>query len=241
MKNKNNFKFFIGLIIGVIISLVGSTYAATQIIASNVNFSPKDTNWNVRNAEAAINDLYYKMPGIPTGTVLSIMGTVAPKGYLICDGSEYEISSHSNLAEYIKEQFGSYNYFGGDGTTTFKVPDLRGEFLRGTGTNSHSNQGSGLKVGLHQDATKENYSPSYGTRAYKEYWASTVDGDSSTYKRGVYNEDFIRKPAASETIYYENWTTKNITSFAMGTNHEYVRTYYTSRPTNTSVLYIIKY
>jgi hypothetical protein len=61
--------------------------------------------------------------------------------------------SNSNLAEFINTQFGSYNYFGGDGITTFAVPDLRGEFLRCTGTNSHANNGNGSSVGIHQNGT----------------------------------------------------------------------------------------
>ena len=36
---------------------------------------------------------------------------------------------------------------------SFGIPDLRGEFLRGTGTNSHVNGGNGAGVGEHQDAT----------------------------------------------------------------------------------------
>ena len=138
-KIRKNIKIIFAFILGSVITSATTAAAVTQMLASDVKFSPRDISWDVSNAEAAINDLYYKTPGIPTGTVLSYMGTTAPKGYLICDGTEYNISNHTNLANFIKDQFGSYNYFGGDGTTTFKVPDLRGEFLRGSGTNSHSN------------------------------------------------------------------------------------------------------
>ena len=239
-QKKNRKHTIIILIICLFLSGITSV-SSYNMIASSVGYTPKDANWQVENTSDAIDNLFDSVGSALVGSVYSYMGVNAPAGYLACDGTVYEISKYQRLANHIKVQFGSYNFFGGDGETTFAVPDLRGEFLRGTGTNSYTNQGSGESVGVHQDGTKHNYSPSYGTRAYKEYWASTVDGDSSTYKRGVYDEDFIRKPAASETIYYENWTTKNITSFAMGTNHEYVRTYYTSRPTNTSVLFIIKY
>lgn len=98
-----------------------------------------------------INTVLYN--DTPIGTIISYMGITPPRDYLICDGTTYSISSYNELAEYIKKQFGSYNYFGGDGTTTFAVPDLRGEFLRGSGINSHVNQGSGANVGIHQDGT----------------------------------------------------------------------------------------
>ena len=88
----------------------------------------------------------------PIGTVISVMGKTAPANYLACNGQVVNIADYPELANYFEEQFGSKNYFGGDGTTTFGIVDLSGEFLRGTGTNSHSGQGDGAEVGEHQDA-----------------------------------------------------------------------------------------
>lgn len=67
--------------------------------------------------------------GNPIGTVISFIGKTAPDGYLLCDGGVYEISAYPRLAGFIKEQFDSFGYFGGDGETTFAVPDLRNLFL----------------------------------------------------------------------------------------------------------------
>ena len=60
----------------------------------------------------------------PIGHIISYMGNNAPKHYLICDGTEYNISDYPYLAQHFKNEYGSYNYFGGDGTTTFAVPEL---------------------------------------------------------------------------------------------------------------------
>lgn len=62
--------------------------------------------------------------GNPIGTVISFMGKTAPKDYLICDGSQYPIEDYPHLAEFFEEQFGSKSHFGGDGETTFNVPDM---------------------------------------------------------------------------------------------------------------------
>lgn len=69
--------------------------------------------------------------GAPIGTILSFMGTSAPIGYLICDGTIYDITAYPLLADFINTQFGNYNYFGGNGTTTFAVPDMRNLLVRG--------------------------------------------------------------------------------------------------------------
>ena len=52
------------------------------------------------------------------------MGNNIPKHYLLCDGTVYNITDYSELAKHIKDEFGVYNYFGGDGITTFAVPKL---------------------------------------------------------------------------------------------------------------------
>lgn len=160
----------------------------------------------------------------PIGTVISVMGTTAPLNYLACDGTVYNISDYSELAAYFNTQFGSSNFFGGNGTTTFAVPDLRGEFLRGTGTNSHANQGSGANVGVHQDGTEhiKVYSrPEGGIEIYttsESYVQSLKDDyDSSSTGSGNYKRLIIGQ--------------KSDTSGGIP--------YYTSRPTNTSVLYCI--
>lgn len=60
----------------------------------------------------------------PVGEIIKRLGSKAPKHYLPCDGTEYNIIDYPYLTQYFKDEFGSVNYFGGDGVTTFKVPDL---------------------------------------------------------------------------------------------------------------------
>ena len=161
----------------------------------------------------------------PIGTVISVMGTTAPKHYLACDGTVYQISHYPELALYFKQQFGSENYFGGDGTATFAVPDLRGEFLRGTGTNSHTDQGSGANVGVHQDSTEvpiifgASDSGSPMIRGPKGNTAKNGDAASSTTTKNYYG------PSSGSTY--------------TGTHSSTVSSAFTVRPTNTSVLYCI--
>lgn len=64
--------------------------------------------------------------GNPTGTVIIFASITVPSGYLVCDGAEISREDYANLFGVIGETFGV-----GDGNTTFKLPDLRGEFIRG--------------------------------------------------------------------------------------------------------------
>jgi hypothetical protein len=162
--------------------------------------------------------------GTPIGTIISYMGVSAPAGYLACDGTVYSITDYPGLADHIKTQFGSYDNFGGDGTTTFAVPDLQGEFLRGTGTNSHTNQGSGANVGVHQDGTNINYWYLYSNRAGHLY-SSSYDEFSPR------NPDKITKTGGGSELRLGGSTSSN---------SDQIPSQYTTRPTNTSVLYCIK-
>lgn len=64
--------------------------------------------------------------GLPAGAVQSFAMSAAPSGWLDCDGSAVSRTTYSNLFSAIGTTFGT-----GDGSTTFNVPDLRGEFIRG--------------------------------------------------------------------------------------------------------------
>ena len=62
----------------------------------------------------------------PTGSIVAMATRIAPNGYLTCDGSAVSRTTYSKLFSVIGVQFGS-----GDGSTTFNLPDLRGQFIRG--------------------------------------------------------------------------------------------------------------
>lgn len=162
----------------------------------------------------------------PVGNIIAFMGNAAPQDYLICDGTEYNIADYPLLAQHILDEFGSYNYFGGDGTATFAVPDLRGEFLRGTGTATRDT-GTGSAVGEHQEPTKiPNLLVYDGTFQY------TLSEDSG---KGYNQPESIDKGIYDRKS--SKWTATGTTD---DTNYSDALKY-TVRPTNTSVLYCIKY
>ncbi len=113
--------------------------------------------------------------GNPIGTVISFMGRTAPDGYLACDGAVYDISAYPKLASFIKEQFGSFGHFGGDGTATFAVPDLRNLFLRGY--HGEVEEALSGEIGEKQEATEIPSVFSTGTR--QEYATISIIRDET--------------------------------------------------------------
>ena len=71
----------------------------------------------------------------PTGSILTFGGTVAPTGWLICDGSAVSRSTYSDLFALVGTAYGP-----GDGSTTFNVPDFTDRGPIGPGTYSVGTQ-----------------------------------------------------------------------------------------------------
>lgn len=64
--------------------------------------------------------------GVPTGCVLHFAAATPPAGWLECNGAAVSRTTYAALFAVTGTTFGT-----GDGSTTFNLPDLRGEFLRG--------------------------------------------------------------------------------------------------------------
>jgi hypothetical protein len=69
--------------------------------------------------------------GVPAGAVMAFAMNSAPTGWLAADGLAVSRSTYARLFAAVGTTHGV-----GNGSTTFNVPDLRGYFVRGSGTNS---------------------------------------------------------------------------------------------------------
>ena len=78
-----------------------------------------------------------KTEKIPVGTVIAVAGNITPAGYLYCNGATLSPSAYPELFKVIG------TLFGGNGLTTFSLPDFRNRWMRGADT-----AGSVLNAGL---------------------------------------------------------------------------------------------
>jgi microcystin-dependent protein len=63
---------------------------------------------------------------MPPGSLMAYAASTAPSGWLSCNGAAVLRATYADLFSAISTTWGT-----GDGSTTFNVPDLRGQFLRG--------------------------------------------------------------------------------------------------------------
>lgn len=81
----------------------------------------------------------YAQNGVPTGSIVAYRGTEddLPSGWLLCDGSRFpDDEIHAQLKDYL----------GGN-----NLPDLRGQFLRGTGNYTNNSNKSGPRLNEFQE------------------------------------------------------------------------------------------
>lgn len=132
----------------------------------------------------------------PVGHIISHMGTKAPKHYLICDGTEYTILDYPHLANHILDEFGSYNFFGGDGEATFAVPTIAANNNLSLIPTLSSNDGSIIASGISGS----------GFDSYKAFDGNTSSCWESLWGSSVVDDQYIG---------YSFGTNKAVTSYSI--------------------------
>ncbi len=102
----------------------GALTGATVVSDIDINITT-DTLGHVTDANATVSTR--TLDGlVPVGTVIWFAGTSAPTGYAICNGAAVSRSTFSALFAVVGTTYGA-----GDGSSTFNLPELRSEFVRG--------------------------------------------------------------------------------------------------------------
>ena len=97
--------------------------------------------------------------GVPPGSVMWFAATAAPTGFLKANGALVSRTAYSDLFAAIGTAFGI-----GDGSTTFNLPDLRGEFIRAW--DDARGVDSGRAFGSYQADEYRSHSHGYGARPF---------------------------------------------------------------------------
>ena len=123
-------------ITGNSVAVTPSLSGITSITGLLAPVNPTDAV-NLSYLSAQISALTALLSGAnPTGTVINYAGSTPPAGYLVCNGSLVSRVTYADLFTSIGTLYGA-----GNGTTTFAVPDLRGQFIRGLDSGANVDAG----------------------------------------------------------------------------------------------------
>ena len=113
-------------------------------VSSNLTFTLPGADGNAGEflkTDGSGNLSFSIVQGVPSGAVFCMAVASAPSGYLECNGAAVSRTTYAALFAVIGTQYGT-----GNGSSTFNLPDLRGEFIRGfdngKGTDSGRSIGS---------------------------------------------------------------------------------------------------
>ena len=168
--------------------------------------------------------------GNPVGAVISFLGLTAPAGYLICDGAEKDIREYPALADFFRQQFGTVNHFGGNGETTFALPDMRNLFLRGY--HGEAEEALSGDVGATQEGTQHGGTTSF-TSSRKDTGILAPVPNEANFPGIPYNYDNARL-----ATWYGSAVAQE--TGPIDPQIEPRPIFYTARPVNMAVLYCIK-
>lgn len=202
------------------IDIADGTVATADLANSAV------TNAKIADSSVDLNKLIdaVRQSLCPAGTIVAFGGDTIPSGWMLCDGTLLNRANNPNLYNAIGTRFGY-----GD-SSNFRVPDLRGVFLRGRdgGVGRDPDRGSrtaSLSGGATGDAVGSYQSDMYRshTHPYNDIYFSENGGDTSIYNnwKGSGDSDNDNEP----------WQIGRTTSAAGGNE---------TRPINVYVNYIIK-
>ncbi len=219
---------------------------APDNVASDVTLTlpSNDGNANdVLQSDGSGNLSFTALPqAVPSGTVHLFATTTAPTGYLECDGSAVSRTTYADLFAIIGTTWGA-----GNGSSTFNLPDLRGEFVRGW-DNGKGTDGQGRSFASSQtDSNKEhNHTATSTTSISPSDHNHVFPGDDNLIfangqggwtdrRTGSFNYD-AKSQSGNGRIYRTSdatLTASTSTSIANDGGSE-------ARPRNIAMMYVIK-
>lgn len=161
---------------------------------------------------------------LPAGAVMPFAMNSAPSGWLAADGAAVSRSTYATLFAAIGTAHGS-----GNGSTTFNLPDLRGYFVRGVGTNA-----DGIASGA------------FGAKQEGAFSSHTHTG--TTASAGAHTHTYTFKTTTGGTLAGGDPNSVGNGTFNTGSAGAHTHTFTTAatggtetRPANIALLYCIKF
>jgi microcystin-dependent protein len=162
-------------------NILGDYYNKTQVdtalTALNTNLSSDIDDVDEKATEAL------ERSGLPVGSVAYFAGNAVPSGWLKCNGAQISTIGYPSLFAAIGYTYGGQGNF-------FRLPDLRGEFLRGwddgRGVDANrvfgSSQASQIQQHKHVAPYAETFGGSFGQTNNRGYQGSgRTDSDNLLY------------------------------------------------------------
>ena len=191
---------------------------------------------------------------MPIGAIIAFPSERIPNGFLPCEGQELSRKQFPELSELLG------NTFGGT-ASTFNLPDLQGQFIRGLdreGNVDIDDQGQYRKIGSSQDDALQGHrhnvpsrNTSYeGSHTHKVFYSSYkvgsntfTDNDRTVYEvPSIYSSSNSQggDPGTSSSGTHSHTISATATEEPINHTYGVVRVASETRPTNIALIFCIK-
>ena len=207
--------------------------------ASDITLTLPSTDGNandVLQSDGSGNLSFAALPqAVPTGSVHMMASTSVPSGYLKCNGAAVSRTTYADLFAEIGTAFGA-----GNGSSTFNVPDLRGEFVRGWADNRNVDSGRNFGTSQGDQNKQHNHGVSDGGHnhgindpghLHQVAYSNSDSGDGVIEESGQGFNGFEPTETATTGITINNATTGISINNDGGSE---------ARPRNIALMYVIK-
>lgn len=177
--------------------------------------APTDGECNAQAQSLANQALFLYNRLSPIGSVTMFGGSSAPTGWLLCHGQAVSRTTYDQLFAAIGTNFGE-----GNGTTTFNLPDMRGQFARGVDSGAGVDPDAGSRIA---SGTNGNTGDQVGSKQGDAFESHTHDVDGS--QSGGLDTDIVASALSDGSV--------NASTNATGGSTE-------TRPTNLGLNFIIR-
>jgi microcystin-dependent protein len=195
------------------------------------------TNGGFLQTDSSGNLSFQIVAGVPTGSVFCMAVATVPSGYLECNGAAVSRTTYAALFAIIGVNYGS-----GNGSSTFNLPDLRGEFVRGfdhgrgVDNNRSINDPQGSQFGQHNHNVSASSSSSVTDPGHKHTMNFNLGNlISSGGAFGMKDSGTADRMNTATTGISVSTTTSISQSNRGGTSNSSE-----TRPRNIAMMYIIK-
>ena len=219
-----------------------SNFVAIQApsnVASDITLTLPSSDGNandVLQSDGSGNLSFAALPqAVPTGSVHMMATTTAPSGYLKCNGAAVSRTTFADLFAIIGTTHGE-----GDGSSTFNVPDLRGEFVRGWDDGRGVDSGRSFASSQSSQNLQHNHGvtdPGHGHsindpgHIHQVAYSNSDSGDGVIEESGTGFNGFEPTETATTGITINNASTGISTQNHGGSE---------ARPRNIAMMYVIK-
>ena len=225
-----------------------SNFVAIQApsdVSSDITLTLPSSDGNandVLQSDGSGNLSFAALPqAVPTGSVHMMATTTAPSGYLKCNGAAVSRTTYADLFAIIGTTHGE-----GNGSSTFNVPDLRGEFVRGwddsrgvdSGRGFGSSQGDQNKQHNHSASSSSSISPSSHNHVFPgddQFANANGVGGWTNRTTGAFNYD-AKSQSGNGRVYRTSDATLSVSTSVTVNNDGGSE----SRPRNVAMMYVIK-